>query len=118
MMIGCVIISNLREFYNLLYERTNYGSKLKGDVVMRLVPVDQVDPIATTRGYKKTKNYYVMEEFVNSDMKVALLEDYPQKNPRSVQSALAYAAKRFGFNVKVMVRGKKVFLVKVNPDED
>ena len=84
---------------------------------MRLVPVEKVDPIATYHGYRKTRNHYILEEFVNSGMKVALIEDYPQKSPKSAQASLTYSIKRFGFNVKVMVRGKKVFLVKVNPDE-
>lgn len=78
---------------------------------MRLVPVD------LSTYYRKTKNYYILEEFVNSGLSAALIEDYPQKTAKIAQTTFANSAKRFGFNVKVIVRGESVILIKAKPDE-
>lgn len=78
---------------------------------MRLVPVD------LSTYYRKTKNYYILEAFVNSGLEAAMIEGYPQKTAKIAQTTLIASAKRFGFNVKVITRGDEVILIKAKPDE-
>lgn len=61
---------------------------------MRLVPVD------LSTYYRKTKNYYILEEFVNSGLSAALIEDYPQKNCKNCSDHICEFGKTFWFQCK------------------
>lgn len=62
--------------------------------------------------YKKTKNLLILEEFMNSKDDCVMVEDYPHKSAHGCANALIASAKRFGFNVTVLTRKEKVFMVK------
>lgn len=62
--------------------------------------------------YGKTKMFGVLDEFANSEMTCAKLEDWPHKSATSCQASLVKSIKRYGFNIKVITRKGEVFLLK------
>lgn len=66
------------------------------------------------RYYAKTKHQDLIEEFVNSDMDCAKVEEWTHVNADSCSNAINMSIKRFKVSgVKAIVRGGEVFLVKI-----
>ena len=79
---------------------------------MTLTPYD-VEKIESANAFKKTSNLKILEEFTNSGMKCAILEDYPHKNANSCVSCLRASISRFRMRgLGVIKRGEKVYLVR------
>ena len=79
---------------------------------MTLTPYD-VEKIENFRGFKKTSNYKILEEFINSGMKCAVIDDYPHKNANCCVSCLRASVTRFGMlNIGIIKRKDKVYLVR------
>lgn len=76
---------------------------------MKLVPYDKNN----IEGYKPTSNYELLNEFVNSGFECAKIENWNHKSVYSAQSSFQSSIKRFHMNnVKVIVRGDNLYLVK------
>lgn len=60
---------------------------------MELVRCNSV-VISNEHLYKKTKNQMLLEEFLASDMDVALVKNYPHKNAKSCYWSLRQSAKK------------------------
>lgn len=79
---------------------------------MKLVPYD-VNELGSY--YRKTKNLKLLNEFADSGLDCAKVEDFTQKDARSCASALSKAIKHFRFgNIQVVTRKGCVFLVKTD----
>lgn len=79
---------------------------------MKLVPYDAKEII---KGYKLCKNQRLIQEFLNSGLDCAKLEDFPQKDAKGCASSLSISLKRMGINnVKVCSRKGNVFLLKID----
>ena len=79
---------------------------------MTLTPYD-VEKIENFRGFKKTSNYKILEEFINSGMKCAVIDDYPHKNAACCVNCLRTSINRFGMlNIGIIKRKDKVYLVR------
>lgn len=80
---------------------------------MKLVERDA--KILDGMAYVKTRNYETLLEFLNSDMSVAEVVDYPQKSAEVCTASLRNSIKKFKFNsIGVTYRMDKVFLFKKN----
>lgn len=76
---------------------------------MKMVPYD----MKSLRHYKPTKNYLILEEFMNGNNDCVRLVDHGHSNAKSCQSCLQSSIRWFGIKgVKVVIRGEDVFLVK------
>lgn len=63
--------------------------------------------------YKKTGNYEIVKEFMDSGLKCAEVEDFPQEDARSCVSSIRNTIKRYRlFNVRVSMRAGRVFLIR------
>lgn len=77
---------------------------------MKLVPVDKK---ALPGSYSKTTAMSIIEKFKESNMDCAEVRDYTHKTANSCANSLKQSIKRFRvFNVDVIVRQNRVFLVK------
>lgn len=77
---------------------------------MKLVAYD-VKKVACN--YKRTSILEILEEFRDSDMECAKVEDFPHKNAHSCASSLNQGIKRFRMPcVRAFVRNGEVFLIK------
>lgn len=75
--------------------------------------VDKTEAGINLRGYSKTRNLKLLEEFANSDMQVAEIEDYNHASAKSCQTSFLNSIKNFKMTgIKIKIRGKRVFLVK------
>lgn len=64
--------------------------------------------------YTRTKNEKLLEEFVNSDMEIAEVKDYTNKDAKSCSNSLNLSIKRFHMTgIKSIIRNGKVYLIKV-----
>lgn len=61
----------------------------------------------------KSKIMIDIEKFNESEHDYAEIVNYPHKNAYSCYSAYRVAAKKLHIGIKTMVRGERVFLVKV-----
>ncbi len=83
---------------------------------MKLTPYD-INKLGGIRGYAKTNNLKVLEEFANSDSDCVKVEDYPHKTATGCYTALNKSIKTFNMTgIRVCQRGQDVFLVKVKPE--
>lgn len=79
---------------------------------MKMVPYNA----EKLRHYKLTKNYRLIDGFLNGDDNCVQLVDHGYKSAHVAQSVLTMSIVRFRFaGVKVVTRGEDVFLVKVKP---
>lgn len=77
---------------------------------MKLTPIKEKLGI---NFYKKTKWLEIIDEFVNSEMKCAKLEEWDNKSSNSAATALNNSIKRFNKKgIKAIERKGEVFLVK------
>lgn len=80
---------------------------------MKLIPYD-IKKIGGSSWYKKSENLRILEEFANSDMECAKIEDYTQKSAEVCVSALKSAIKRYRIaGVQAMMRKGEAYLIKV-----
>ena len=64
------------------------------------------------KGYKRTSNVRLLNEFVNSGLACATVEDFDQANANSCAASLKMTALRERlYSVKVIVRKDKVYLI-------
>lgn len=79
---------------------------------MKLVAYDK-NKLGTIQGYKPTRNYLLLEEFIESDMECAKIDDDHHSSAASLAASFNNSIKRYKkFNVKVVIRKGEVFLVK------
>jgi hypothetical protein len=93
----------MEKLYFLYIER---GNKMK------LIPYDirKIDP----NKYKKSKNYLLLTDFMESDMDCAKVENYTQKCARHCSTSLNISIKRYRMGgIRSIVRDGEVFLIKV-----
>ena len=77
--------------------------------MMRLVPCE-LEP--KEYGFKKTKNFKILNEFIKSGMKCAQVEGYPQKTAHNCACSFRQSIKHFGMNhIFVITRKGKVYLI-------
>lgn len=63
--------------------------------------------------YKKTRNQEILEEFVESGLECAKVEEWTNKTANSCANSINYSIKRFGYNnIKAFVRNGIVYLIK------
>ena len=78
---------------------------------MRLIPYDKKK--LNTGIYKKSKNYKLLMEFVESGLDCAKVEGYTQADAYGCSRSLTASAKRYHIDhVRSIVRKGEVFLVK------
>lgn len=77
---------------------------------MKLVPYEKKK---LGNYYARTSNLKILEEFLDSGLDCAKLEDYPHKNAYSCSASLRKSIQRFGMKgITIMVRKNDVFLIK------
>lgn len=76
---------------------------------MKLYPVKEID-LRVRRPY--TNNFKVLQEFVEGDYDIVEVRDFTNKNASSCASSLNSSARRYKFNVMVIRRGERVFLMR------
>lgn len=75
---------------------------------MKLVSIENVPGY-----YKSTGNKQIIDEFIESGMQCAEVEDYPQKKATYCVSSLSQTIKRYRvFNVRAIQRKDRVFLIR------
>lgn len=62
--------------------------------------------------YKRTKNYELLDEFMNSGMLAAEVKDFTQKTAKHCRNSLDTSAKRFKIPVYVILREGHVYLIR------
>lgn len=78
---------------------------------MRLTPFNRAD--LRLAAYRKTKNYSILMEFLNSDMDCARIERAEGDNAYQYANSLRRSIKYFNLNsIKVSVRKDDVFLIR------
>ena len=85
--------------------------------MMRLTPYDRKK--FDKRIYKLCKNQKILNEFVESGLDCAKLEDYPHKDAHSCYSCLRVSAMnmRLGNVISIHVEGNDVYLLRVTDDD-
>lgn len=78
---------------------------------MKLVPI-KTQKIPGVIPQRKGSNYNILVEFQESKEDCVELREYPHKNAMSAAACLIQSIKRYRFNIKVIRRGDRVFLVK------
>ena len=79
---------------------------------MQLIPYD-VTKVKTVGGYKKSENLLLLEEFANSELQCAKVENFPHKDAWICAAALRNTIKRNGMtNIECITRNGEVFLIK------
>ena len=77
---------------------------------MKLVPANREE---VHGAYKKSENLLLLEEFINSGMDFAKLEELGDRSAYSVAASLRSSAKRYGFHaVTTMTKNGVVYLIK------
>ena len=63
--------------------------------------------------YKRTSNYALIKEFMESGLKCAEIEDFPQSTANICASSMRATIKRYNlFNVQAVSRNGRVFLMR------
>lgn len=85
--------------------------------MMKLTPYDRKS--FGKRTYKLCKNQKILNEFVESGMDCAKLENYPHKNAHSCYSCLRVSAMNLGLGnvISIHIKGKDVYLLRVTDDD-
>lgn len=79
---------------------------------MKLVPIE-TQKIPSVVPKRKGSNYNTLVEFQESEADCVELMEYPHKNAESAACCLSQSIKRYRFNIKVIKRGERVFLIKI-----
>jgi hypothetical protein len=78
---------------------------------MKLVPYDLRK--VNTVGYKKSDNYLILTEFVESDLECAKVEGFTQSSASGAAASLRQSIKRYRMgNIDAISRGGELFLIK------
>lgn len=82
---------------------------------MKLVPYDmQKSNLFSYRGYKRSNNLKILEEFIDSDLDCAKVEGFTQKNATTAAKSLNNSIKRYKFlNIHANARKNNLFLIKI-----
>lgn len=76
---------------------------------MKLIPYTENDlKLIRTR----TDLWSVLNEFIDGDHDVMEVTEFTNKNAESCASSMSAAVKRYRFNIQVIKRGERVFLVR------
>lgn len=82
---------------------------------MKITPYD-INKLGAINGYVKSNNLKILEEFANSNHECVKVEDYSHKTPTGCYTSLFKSIKTYNMTgIRVCIRGKDVFLVKVKP---
>lgn len=79
---------------------------------MKLVPIE-TQKIPSVVPQRKGSNYNTLVEFQESEADCVELREYPHKNAMTAAVCLSKSIKRYRFNIKVIRRGDRVFLIKI-----
>lgn len=81
---------------------------------MKLIPINRNEiPDVYSTGYKKTKNFAMLNEFIESGMDAVRIDAHNWKTAQSGAANLRVAIKRFGFSgICVLSRGDNIYLIK------
>jgi hypothetical protein len=67
--------------------------------------------------WSKSRNFEILTKFAESDYDCVEIEDYPHSNAKNCQTTLCSSIKHYKMhNIKVSIRGERVFLVKKSKD--
>lgn len=80
---------------------------------MKLVEynINKVD----VKGYKKSNNLKILEEFIDSGLECAKVDGFTQDNASHAAYSLNNSIKRYRFGgIRAISRNKEVFLIRVN----
>jgi hypothetical protein len=67
--------------------------------------------------WSKSRNFEILTKFAESNYDCVEVEDYPHKNAKSCQTTLISSMRHYKIrNIKVTIRGERVFLVKKYKD--
>lgn len=84
---------------------------------MKLIPYDARN-LTVRKGYKKSENLRILEEFVESGMECAKVEGYTQKNALICSSSLSSSIRNYNMGgVIARTRNGEVFLIKVSEEK-
>ena len=77
---------------------------------MKFVPVarEEID----TKCYKRCGNQKILEDFLDSGLECARLDDWTQKNAYIAAGNLRKSAKHFGLGVDIVSRKGQVYLIR------
>ena len=79
---------------------------------MKLPPYDK-NQLATGRSYGIGKNQEILEEFLNSGLECAKVENWTQAQAYSAANSLNKSIQRFNFfSIKAISQNGEVFLIK------
>lgn len=79
---------------------------------MKLTAVAKKE-IPSINVYRATKLYKILQEFANSEMSAARIDDHGYKNATSARASFHASIKRFGMkNIIAMERQGQVYLIK------
>lgn len=85
---------------------------------MNLVAYDK-KKLDNPYGYKRTKWFKIIDEFVESDMDCAKVKDFPHKSATSCAASLNRAIRRYHKDgIRAIERKEEVFLIKIDPVKD
>lgn len=73
---------------------------------MRLVKVDHVPQ----NGVRKGDLFAILDEFMKSENSACRVEGYAHTNVRGAYSAFKRAVKKYGYRIRVSVRGGELYL--------
>lgn len=76
---------------------------------MKLVPCNEDDLKVVN---PRTNLWKVLNEFVNGDFDVVEVRDFTNKDAKNCAASIGSAIRRYRFNVQVIKRGERVFLVR------
>ena len=79
---------------------------------MNFVPYD-INRLNTT-GYKKTVNLEKLQEFIDSGLLCAKVENWKHKNANIAAASFRRSAKLFKLNIAVLARKGEVYLINMN----
>lgn len=82
---------------------------------MRITPYNLNKIENVTGYYKKSELLKILEEFTESDMESAKIEDYSHKSASSCVASFGNAIRRYKMNgIKALTRNGEVFLIKTS----
>lgn len=76
---------------------------------MKLVPCNE-DDLKIVKS--KTDIYKTLSEFIHSDCDIMEIKDFTHKSAVVCAGCISQSVKRYRFNIQVVKRGERVFLVR------
>lgn len=76
---------------------------------MKLQPYD-IDKVRMIK--RHTKNYGILQEFVNSGLDCVEVVNHHYSNVASARGTLQRSAKRYGFNIRFIQEKGRLFMIK------